>query len=110
MRLARSRKLLFLLPALAMPALALAAAATVDVIQSGRAFSIDRITVARGTIVRFLNRDEFIHHISVDTDRFKFDSGEQPPGEAVQVPFTVSGTFPVTCAIHPKMHLIVEVK
>jgi plastocyanin len=96
-----------LLGGVAVPALA---APVIDIIQNDRHFSIQTIKVARGTTVRFLNQDEFTHHIGVETASFAFDSGEQPPGQPVQVSFSRSGTFDVHCAIHPKMHLLVEVQ
>ena len=92
---------------LAVPALA---APGIEIIQNDRHFSLATIKVKLGTTVRFLNQDEFTHHIGVDTPAFAFDSGEQPPGQPVQVSFNRSGTFDVHCAIHPKMHLLVEVQ
>jgi plastocyanin len=100
-------RLVALLVGAAVPALA---APVIDIIQNDRHFSIPTIKVARGTTVRFLNQDEFTHHIGVDTPSFAFDSGEQPPGQPVQVSFSRTGTFDVHCAIHPKMHLLVEVQ
>jgi plastocyanin len=85
------------------------AAATVDVIQKDRAFGVPAIDIARGTLVRFLNQDEFIHHIYVKSPTFNFSSDESPPGHEVDLRFTTPGTFVVRCAIHPKMHLVVTV-
>ena len=96
-----------LLVGLAVPALA---APGIEVIQTDRHFSIATIKVALGTTIHFLNQDEFVHHIGVETQAFAFDSGEQPPGQPVQVSFNKRGTFDVHCAIHPKMHLTVEVQ
>jgi plastocyanin len=97
-----------LLVGLAVPALA--SVPGVEIIQNDRHFSLAAVKVALGTTIRFLNQDEFTHHIEVDTPSFAFDSGEQQPGQVVQVSFNRSGTFDVHCAIHPKMHLLVEVQ
>jgi plastocyanin len=85
------------------------AAGTVDVIQKDRSFTVPSIDIPVGTTVRFLNEDEFIHHIYVKSPTFNFSSDESPPGHEVDLRFTVPGTFTVRCAIHPKMHLTVTV-
>jgi cytochrome c peroxidase len=37
------------------------------------------------------------------------DSGAQEPGETVEIRFPQTGEFLVSCAIHPKMELWVDV-
>ncbi len=91
---------------LATPALA----DTVKIVQQGRSFQPNEVTIKAGDTLEFDNQDEFIHQIYVDSDVVKFDSTEQPPGEDVQVNFPTAGTFPVRCHIHPKMLLTVHVK
>lgn len=85
------------------------AAAPVIVTQSGRRFSLKELTIPRGETIRFINADEFSHHVHVDGPGFSFDSGEQKPGQNAGVTFALSGTFAVTCEIHPKMLLKVTV-
>jgi len=80
------------------------------IIQSGRAFHPDDITINHGESLSFSNQDEFIHQIYVDSPGFNYDSEEQPPGETLSIPFPAAGTFPVRCHIHPKMLLTVHVK
>lgn len=75
-----------------------------------RAFAIHDITITRGDVIRFSNEDEFIHHIYVHSPTFSFNSGEQPPGQNIDVRFAVAGTYEALCEVHPKMHLAVTVK
>ena len=91
-------------------ATAVFAAAVHRIAQRGRAFSLSQITIARGDSLLFANDDEFLHQIYVDSRNMSFDSDEQPPGQAIEVSFPRSGTFPVRCHIHPKMLLTVRVE
>jgi plastocyanin len=85
-------------------------AAIAHVSQQNRAFSVATLQITRGETVRFTNDDEFTHQIYVESPAMTFESDEQNPGEVVDVPFTATGTFPVHCHIHPKMHLEVTVR
>jgi plastocyanin len=67
-----------------------ALAATYQVSQRGRTFSVRTMTVAVGDVVRFLNDDEFIHQIYVAGRNFTFDSAEAEPGAAIDVRFTAA--------------------
>jgi plastocyanin len=79
--------------------------------QQGRAFHPSEITIEHGTTLNFVNQDEFIHQIYVDSPSFNYDSKEQEPGAApMHIAFPAAGTFAVRCHIHPKMLLIVHVK
>jgi plastocyanin len=82
----------------------------VTVSQHNRRFSPDTVRIARGSVVHIVNDDKVTHHIFVNTPQLKFDSGEQPVGTTVDVPFDSTGTFPVSCAIHPTMRLTVIVE
>jgi plastocyanin len=76
------------------------------IIQKGRRFSAEEVTIRRGDSLTFTNNDEFIHQIySPD----QFDSDERAPGQTLTETFTQSGTFEVHCHIHPKMKLLVHV-
>ena len=83
---------------------------TFDVSQKGRAFNMKEIAVERGDTVRFVNDDEFIHQIFIDSRAFKFDSAESDPGHVIPVEFNAAGLYEVKCHIHPKMLLLVTVK
>ncbi|HTY65515.1 MAG TPA: plastocyanin/azurin family copper-binding protein [Alphaproteobacteria bacterium] len=85
------------------------AAQSKAVVQKNRAFNFKRITVEAGDVVQFVNDDDFIHQVFVDSPDFSFDTAESPPGNTLSIPFKVKGTFEVHCHIHPKMQLIVNV-
>lgn len=79
--------------------------------QKGRQFRPGEITINRGETLQIVNDDgDLRHHAYVDSDQFKFDSGDQEPGSKTNVTFPVAGDFDVLCAIHPKMKLVVHVK
>ena len=80
------------------------------VVQQGRAFHPEQITLDHGGTLTIRNQDEFIHQIYVKSDSLNFDSDEQPPGQDVVLKFPAAGTFAVRCHIHPKMLLTVHVK
>jgi plastocyanin len=79
--------------------------------QKGREFRPGVITVSRGESIDIVNDDlDLRHHAYVDSDTFKYDSGDQEPGSKTKIAFPVAGDFDVLCAIHPKMKLVVHVK
>jgi plastocyanin len=80
------------------------------IVQQHRAFSVDRVVIAQGSKLRFMNEDDFAHEVYVESPTFTFESDEQEPGETLAVAFTARGHFTVHCHIHPKMHLDVDVQ
>ena len=82
----------------------------VIVSQKDRAFSPNAIELALGDTLSIRNDDQFVHDVLVNSQNFSFDSGEQGIGQNVQIKFPAAGHYRVTCAIHPKMRLEVEVK
>jgi plastocyanin len=87
------------------------ARAQVAISQKGRQFQPADVTIARGQSIVIVNDDgDLLHHAYVDSDAFKFDSGDQKPGSRTEVTFSTAGDFDVLCAIHPKMKLSVHVK
>jgi cytochrome c peroxidase len=78
--------------------------------QKDRAFSPNAVELALGDTLSIHNDDQFVHDVLVNSQNFSFDSGEQGVGENVQIKFPTAGHYRVTCAIHPKMRLEVEVK
>lgn len=88
-----------------------AGAPVATVSQKGRAFSIGSINLRAGDSIRIVNDDADLHHHAyIDSNAFKFDSGDQEPGQNADITFPVSGVFTVQCGIHPKMKLVVTVK
>ncbi|MDI3469001.1 MAG: hypothetical protein OJF62_001064 [Pseudolabrys sp.] len=79
--------------------------------QKGREFRPGDVSIAKGGSIMIVNDDgDLRHHAYIDTDNFKFDSGDQEPGSKTVITFPLAGDFDVLCAIHPKMHLTVHVK
>jgi plastocyanin len=79
--------------------------------QKGREFRPGDLTIKRGEAITIVNDDaDLRHHAYVDSDKFRFDSGDQEPGSKTNVTFAVAGNFDVLCAIHPKMKLTVHVQ
>lgn len=103
------RAVILLAAALALlPAVMVRAGQVLTVVQSRRAFSVADIRVQRGDSVRFQNADTFLHHIAVSAPGFS--SGEQEPGQSLEVRFPSAGQFAVRCEIHPRMALTVLVE
>jgi len=64
-------------------------------------FSPASLTVAAGTTVTWVNRGTAMH--TVTTNDALFHSGLLAPGKRFSYTFTLSGTYPYLCAIHPAM-------
>ena len=87
------------------------AAAQYVVSQKGQQFHPGSLTLTRGEMITIVNDDaDLQHHAYINSDNFKFDSGDQEPGSKTNITFSVPGTFDVLCAIHPKMKLTVHVR
>lgn len=84
------------------------AAAGVTVDQAGLQFSAASATVKRGQTVTFNNDDRTVHNITVSGPGMNFNGGLQKPGDKIDVLFTKTGSFQVTCGIHPKMKMTVQ--
>jgi plastocyanin len=82
----------------------------VIVSQKDRAFWPNAVELALGQTLSIHNDDQFVHDVLVNSETFSFDSGEQGIGQNVEIKFPAAGHYRVTCAIHPKMRLEVEVK
>jgi plastocyanin len=97
---------------LALTALSGAAFASTGLVisQQGRVFAPGEVNLAVGAVLRIDNDDQVLHHVYIESPALNFDSGEQPPGKTVEIKFDKAGSFVARCAIHPKMHLTVNVK
>ena len=87
-----------------------AAGAEFEVRQAGRIFAPAQLAVVKGSIVHFVNDEQIVHHAFVDTPQFSADTGDIPPGESRDIVFARPGSYAVHCAIHPQMHMTVEVR
>lgn len=78
--------------------------------QSGLRFSVAQLRLQRGDTVVFTNSDRGAHNILVRGGAVNFNGGLQRPGQNLEVPFTAGGRYQITCGIHPRMRLDVEVQ
>lgn len=86
------------------------AAGFVAVDQKGLSFGTDRLIVAKGSVVAFLNSDATSHNILIKGGNFNVNSGLQRPGVTFKAPLHQTGTYQVSCGIHPKMKMTVVVR
>ena len=90
---------------------ALAATPQHYVSQKDQVFTPGELAITRGETVRIVNDDgDLLHHLYVDSEQLRYDSGDQEPGAKVDITFPAAGTYDVLCGIHPKMKLVVHVK
>ena len=71
---------------------------------------IETLKVKVGDTVQFRNMDPFFHNVFSLSDVQMFDLGSYPQGQGKSVKFGKPGKVEVECAIHPQMHMVVEVK
>jgi len=64
-------------------------------------FSPGTITVSVGTTVKWNNNDNMTHTVTADDN--SFDSGNIGAGSNFSRTFSVAGTYPYHCTIHPSM-------
>lgn len=64
------------------------------------AFHPGTLTVKKGTVVTFSNKDGVSHTATSGS----FDTGKIKPGKSVSIRFKRKGTFAFHCKIHPDMH------
>ena len=107
---------LSLATALALGAVAGAQAAEYVVGQKNKTFvdeagnKVEHMTIKVGDSIRFLNEDPFFHNIFSLSDVKTFDLGSFPKGDSRTVTFDKAGKLDIECAIHPQMHMVVEVQ
>jgi len=83
--------------------------------QSGKEFvykgsKIAKLKIKLGDVVEFKNADPFFHNVFSLSDVKLFDLGSYPQGKSKSVKFEKTGVVEIECAIHPQMHMTVEVK
>src|SRR4030095_711724 len=72
-------------------------------------FAPGEITVAKGTTVNWVNRDD-IPHTVVSDDKTTFKSKPLDTDDKFSYTFSKEGTYSYFCSIHPKMTAKVVVK
>ena len=88
----------------------IAHAAEVEVGQKDKKFTAKKLTIKAGDKVKFTNEDPFFHNVFSLSDDKTFDLGSYPKGQSKTVTFDKPGKIDVECAIHPTMHMVIEVK
>lgn len=86
------------------PSVAPAAATRSEAVEIGIQnfrFAPDALTVRRGTVIRWANRDSVAHSSTSDASRW--DSGLLQPGQSFSRRFDEPGEFPYHCTPHPYM-------
>lgn len=78
--------------------------------QKNKAFTVKRLAVKVGDSVKFVNDDSFAHNIFSLSPAKSFDLGSFGNGGAKSVTFDKPGKIEVECAVHPDMHLDIEVR
>lgn len=78
--------------------------------QKNKEFTVSHLEIKVGDEVRFDNSDPFFHNVFSLSETTTFDLGSYPGGESKSMIFNEPGKIDVECAIHPNMHMIVEVK
>lgn len=81
------------------------AATNHTIMQAGKKFSEDAVTVAIGDTVVFRNDDSVKHNIIIA--KMRFNSGMQEPGVDAELTVEKAGKFKVRCGLHPKMKMTI---
>ncbi len=83
--------------------------------QKGKSFmfkgaKVETMKIKVGDVIQFKNMDPYFHNVFSLSDVKLFDLGSYPQGQRKSVKFDKPGKVEVECAIHPEMHIVVEVK
>jgi plastocyanin len=81
-----------------------------SIVQRDEKFRPTVIELKRGQTLTVTNEDSFVHHVFVESEGMKYDSGEQRPGRVLSIKFDTAGEYVLECAIHLKMKLKVIVR
>lgn len=73
-------------------------------------FSLPTVTLKVGERLRFTNSDRVNHNVLISLGGIRTNSGLQKPGEPFEVPMVRAGIYQVTCGIHPRMKMVVNVE
>lgn len=72
-----------------------------QITMSNYRFNPSNVTVAKGTVVTWINNDYITH--TVTSNNGAFDSGDIPAGKSYTYTFTTTGTFSYYCRYHVSM-------
>src|SRR6202790_676847 len=78
-------------------------AATAEVKIDNFSFGPATLTIAAGTTVTWVNRDDIPHTVVSTDDPKAFKSKVLDTDEKFSYTFAKAGTFPYFCSVHPKM-------
>ena len=81
-----------------------------EVAQKNKSFTVKELNIHTGDTVSFPNQDPFFHNVFSLSETKSFDLGSYKKGQTKKVVFDKPGKVEVECAIHPKMHMIINVK
>jgi plastocyanin len=71
---------------------------------------VEALKIKVGDVIEFRNVDPYFHNVFSLSGVKIFDLGSYPQGKSKSVKFDKAGKVEIECAIHPQMHMIVEVK
>lgn len=74
------------------------------------AFSPATLTVAKGTTVTWVNRDDIAHTVVNDANPRTFKSPPMDSDDKFSFTFSTPGTYKYFCSIHPHMTGVIVVK
>ena len=82
-------------------------AVTVDV--QDFSFQPHEWTIQAGTVVTWVNHDEWPHHVAAE-DGKSFNSGIIAPGKDFKFAFAAPGRYSYRCGVHPTMSGVITVQ
>ncbi len=85
-------------------------AAVFEVGQKDKQFTKKTLNIKVGDTVSFKNEDPFFHNVFSLSETKTFDLGSYPKGQSKSVTFDKPGKVEVECAIHPNMHMTINVE
>lgn len=68
------------------------------------------VTIAKGTTVVWVNKDDDVHTIKSKTGPEAFSSPALPTGSRYGFTFKRAGTYRYICSVHPYMHGVIVVR
>jgi len=78
--------------------------------QKNKEFTEKSLSIKVGDTVKFENQDPFFHNVFSLSEIKTFDLGSFKKDKSKSVTFDKPGKVEVECAIHPNMHMTIEVK